>query len=139
MNIDVSRLGPDAKRQILRKLAVSSKAKQSKYGNVKTVRRLPDGSEHEFDSRKEAERYDELLYMQRVGLIEDLRIQVPFLLIPKQQGLLRNEREVKYVADFTYFQGGELVVEDCKGKRTPEYILKRKLMLFNRDISIKET
>ncbi len=105
-----------------------------KYGNKKTV---IDGIM--FDSKKEAYRYRELSLMQKAGKIKDLRLQVRFELIPKQKGKYRNERKCEYIADFVYYQNGETVVEDTKGKRTPDYIIKRKLMLQVHGISVKET
>ncbi len=50
------------------------------------------------------------------------------------------ERKVDYVADFVYtdVEIGENVVEDSKGIRTKDYILKRKLMLAVHGIRIKE-
>lgn len=49
------------------------------------------------------------------------------------------ERRAEYVADFVYFdEQGQLVVEDAKGMRTREYILKRKLMLWVYGIRVKE-
>ena len=103
-----------------------------KYKNVKTVL---DGIT--FASKKESVRYAELMMLQRSGLIQNLRLQVPFELIPKQAG----ERAVKYVADFTYTENGETVVEDTKSEITranPTYILKRKLMLWVHGLRIKE-
>lgn len=35
-----------------------------------------------FDSKKEASRYIQLSMMQKAGMIDDLRLQVPFILIP---------------------------------------------------------
>ena len=64
-----------------------------------------------------------------------MKLQEEFTLIEKQEG----ERAVKYKADFTYREGGELVVEDKKGLKTPVYVIKRKLMLFVHGIKIKET
>ena len=100
-----------------------------KYKNVKTVL---DGIT--FDSKKEATRYAELMLLQRSGLIQNLRLQVPFELIPKQAG----ERAVRYIADFTYTENGETVVEDVKGVRTDVYRLKKKLMLKVHGLRIKE-
>ena len=77
-----------------------------------------------FDSRHEAERYAELKLLQRAGKIRNLRCQVPFELVPKQDG----ERAVKYIADFVYEENGSMVVEDAKGFRPKDYIIKRKLM-----------
>lgn len=96
----------------------------------------------EFDSKKEADRYMELSMMEKAGLIRDLDIQVRYVLIPEQRdekGKLL-ERECCYYADFQYTdtKTGNTVVEDTKGFRTPEYRLKRKLMLYVHGIRIKE-
>lgn len=93
-----------------------------------------------FDSRKEAERYKKLRILQATGEISDLQLQVKFELIPSQRSDGRViERAVTYVADFTYLCNGVFVVEDVKGLRTPEYVIKRKLMLYIHGIRIKET
>lgn len=102
----------------------------NKYYNIKTT--TSDGITH--DSRKEANRWCELKLLERAGKIRLLQRQVKFELIPKQEG----EREVVYVADFTYIEDDKFVVEDVKGKRTKEYIIKRKLMLWVHGIKIKE-
>lgn len=105
-----------------------------KYGNRKIIR---DGIE--FDSIKECQRYCELKLMQRAGLISNLQTQVSFELIPAQRidGKVV-ERAVNYIADFVYKQDGQKVVEDTKGFRTKDYILKRKLMLWVHNIRIRE-
>ena len=92
-----------------------------------------------FDSKKEAARWQELLLLQRPGKISHLNRQVTYTLIPSQyiDGKCV-ERSVKYVADFVYHQGGQLVVEDTKGMKTDAYIIKRKLMLSAYGIRIKE-
>ena len=95
-----------------------------------------------FDSAKEARRWQELKLLERAGEIYDLQRQVPFIVIPAQRdekGKLI-EREVKYIADFTYKEKGSLIrtVEDAKGIRTKEYIIKRKLMLHRFGLRIKE-
>ena len=103
----------------------------NKYGARKV--KAPDGQV--FDSVKEYHRWGMLKLLERAGRISDLKRQVSYELIPKQKG----ERACSYVADFTYMEDGKLVVEDCKGFRTPEYRLKRKLMLWIHGIRIKET
>lgn len=103
---------------------------KSKYGNKQTVL-----NGKVFDSRREARRFAELDLMQKAGLITDLRLQVPFELIPK----IGSERAVYYIADYVYKENGETVVEDCKGCRTDVYRIKRKLMLYRYGITIKET
>lgn len=93
-----------------------------------------------FDSKKEAARWQELLLLQRAGKISHLNRQVTYELIPSQHidGKCV-ERAVKYVADFVYKENGNLVVEDTKGLKTPDYIIKRKLMLSVYGIRIKES
>jgi hypothetical protein len=103
-----------------------------------------------YDSKKEARRHAQLLDMERAGEITDLQRQVKFVLIPAQRepdtigsrgGVKKGrliERECAYVADFVYNQNGKRVVEDTKGVRTKDYIIKRKLMLWVHGIRIKE-
>ena len=106
----------------------------NKYGAKKVV---IDGEV--FDSRKEYYRWCDLRLLERAGKISDLKRQVKYELIPKQDG----ERSCTYIADFQYCQDGKLVVEDCKGyKRGAAYQLfsiKRKLMLWKHGIKVKET
>lgn len=108
---------------------------KSKYGNRKVKR---DGMV--FDSIKEYTRYHELKLLERAGKIIHLKRQVPFSVIPPQRDEEGKviERGVKYIADFTYIENGELVVEDTKGFKTPEYIIKRKLLLKEHGIRIRE-
>lgn len=107
---------------------------RSKYGNKKWEL---DGQV--FDSQHEARRYQELRYLLRMGLISDLQRQVTFELIPSQRrGGKVVERPVKYIADFVYMENGQRVVEDAKGMRTKEYVIKRKLMLMQYGIQIRE-
>ena len=107
----------------------------SKYNSKKTV---VDGQK--FDSKKEARRYQELLLMEKAGVIKNLSRQVKFVLIPSQRyesGKV-SERECSYKADFKYEEDGKNVVEDVKGFRTKEYIIKRKLMLYQYGIRIRD-
>ena len=124
-----------------------------KYGNKK-IHDLK--SDQVFDSKKEYSRWKELSLLERAGEITNLQRQVPFILIPEQRapgtetykkgprkGQVKPgpvlERKVTYIADFMYFENGEPVVEDVKGLRTKEYVIKRKLMLYTYGIRIKET
>lgn len=109
-------------------------ARVSKYHAKKTV---VDGIE--FDSAKEAKRYARLRDMAAVGEIEDLRLQVPFELLPSFECDGVKYRCVKYVADFVYHRGGKVVVEDCKGFKTAEYKMKKKLMAYVNHINIEES
>lgn len=121
-----------------------------KYGNKKvTIGGMV------FDSKKEAKRFEELFLMEKAGEISGLRRQVKYVLIPAQREFLDEiytrgekkgenkpgrllERECTYIADFVYYKDGEVIVEDTKGFRTKEYIIKRKLMLYMHHIRIKE-
>lgn len=119
----------------------------NKYGNKKST---IDGMT--FDSKKEAQHYLNLKLLEKGGVIKNLQRQVKYVLIPAQRepdkvgargGVIKGkliERECAYIADFVYkdLEKGELVVEDTKGFRTPEYIIKRKLMLYQYGIRIKE-
>lgn len=93
-------------------------------------------------SKKEHNRANQLKLMQRAGVISGLQEQVSYEVIPAQRdnaGKLL-EHACRYVADFVYYnENGELVVEDTKGFKTPEYKIKRKLMLLVHGIRIKET
>lgn len=105
-----------------------------------------------YDSKREAARARELYLLQEAGEISGLKQQQKFVLIPTQRGPGKTgprggkkngpvlERECAYIADFCYKRkDGTYVVEDCKGFRTPEYIIKRKLMLWRYGIRILET
>lgn len=105
-----------------------------KYGNRKVT---ADGQT--FDSRKEYLRFCELRLLEKAGAIQGLKRQVKFELIPSQRyGGKVVERPVSYVADFTYIENGKTIVEDTKGMRTKDYIIKRKMMLYRYGIRIKE-
>jgi len=92
-----------------------------------------------FDSKREAARYAELRLLEKAGRISDLRLQPKFTLIEGQRNADgKAERPVVYVADFMYFEGERCVVEDAKGVRTRDYVIKRKLMLERHGITVRE-
>lgn len=129
---------------------------KSKYNKYSAKKTMVDGIE--FDSRKEARRYQQLLLLERAGVIRDLKMQQRFVLIPPQyervetgeyyktgskKGIPKTkevcvEQSVVYVADFTYMEDEKMVVEDTKGVKTKDYIIKRKLMLYKYGIKIRE-
>lgn len=118
-------------------------SKQNKYGSNKVEM---DGIL--FDSRREAARYNQLKLLEQAGIIRDLRRQVKYVLIPSQYSKTefnKNktpkviEKECAYYADFVYIdEFGAEHVEDTKGMRTTDYIIKRKLMLHVHGIRIEE-
>lgn len=110
---------------------------------------------HIHDSRKEAKRCDELHLMQKAGAISGLETQKRYVLIPAQHEVSgevykRGERKGQpkkgrllehqcvYIADFDYTENGVHIVEDTKGMKTPDYIIKRKLMLYLHGIRVRE-
>lgn len=117
-------------------------SQKSKYGSRKVT---VDGVT--YDSVKEYRRFKELSLLERAGTIQNLQRQVKYVLIPAQREYCKGcfkpgkllEKECSYIADFAYIQNGEIVVEDTKGFRTKDYIVKRKLMLWIHGIRIKET
>lgn len=106
----------------------------SKYRAKKTI---VDGID--FDSAKEAKRYVKLREMQEAGKIQGLRLQVPFEILPSFECDGIKYRGMKYIADFVYYRDGGQVVEDCKGYKTPEYKMKKKLMAYLNHINIEES
>jgi len=121
----------------LEKWLTAPKAKQQrKYANQPTV---VDGIR--FDSKAEAKRWCELQMLIKAGRVHDLQRQVRYVLIPKTaRPSGGHERECAYLADFVYLdvKTGRRVVEDVKGAATPEYKLKRKLMLWVHGLEISE-
>lgn len=105
----------------------------TKYNNTKTT---VDGIK--FDSKREAARYSELKLLERAGKITDLILQPRFELIPKYEINGRKVRKMEYIADFQYFENGKTVIEDAKGFKTKEYLIKKKLFEFKYGIEIME-
>jgi len=101
--------------------------KRAKYKNVKTI---VDGIK--FDSGKEAARWVQLRQEEADGAVQNLQRQVRFRCEVKGQLI------TTYIADFTYYRRGELIVEDCKGIILPIFKLKQKLVraCFGLDVKI---
>ena len=95
-----------------------------------------------FASKKEAKRYEELLMLQKIGIIRDLQVHPVFKIA------VNGSHVCSYIGDFMYRQveTGTVVVEDTKGvdrrtgwdTRTETYKLKRKLMKAVHGIEIRE-
>lgn len=106
-----------------------------------------------FDSKKEYRRYKELVLLEKARVIENLQCQVKFNLLPSyvetyprysektgrriKDGTRTVERECNYIADFVYYENGKMVVEDTKGFATPDFKIKKKLMLWVHGIKVK--
>lgn len=143
MSIRFEDLSPAYQRQALAQFAAAQAERaekaeiRSKYGNVKDSR-----GKINFDSRKEARRFDELLVMQKAGQIHDLKLQADFTLQEAFTTITGERvRAIKYRADFTYRQkSGDLIVEDVKSRatKTAQYRMKKKLMLERLKLEIVE-
>ena len=124
MGLNINRIEdlPEKYREQARqKLGSDGFAKEIKFHNKPTE---ADG--HLFPSEHEACRYGELRLLYEAKSISALSIQVPFFL---SGGII-------YIADFVYYdlRDKRWIVEDAKGVRTKEYIMKKKLM---REIGIE--
>ena len=117
-----------AEAQIGRERAKKA-VKKPKYNNTKVT-----CGNLKFDSKKEKQRYDELMFMQEQGLISGLKLQHNFTL---REGYTTPDGErvqgTVYKADFTYYdENGKFIVEDVKSAITKEnavYKLKKKMMM----------
>ena len=112
-------------------LTLAQRAKQPKKKNKYNNKKTAGG----FDSKREEARYHSLKLLERAGEISGLELQKRFELIPAQDG----ERACHYIADFCYTdKHGVSYVEDVKGFKTPDYVIKRKLMLKVHGIKVIE-
>lgn len=115
-----------------KRLIVADYLRRPSYSKYRAVPTVVDG--HRFASKKEARRYSELCLLERAGEISNLALQVKFSLD------IDGVHICNYHADFTYDdKEGNVIIEDCKGVRTPAYKLKKKLMLAIYRIKILET
>lgn len=103
---------------------------QSKYRN-----RITEAKGIKFHSKKEARRYEELFLMEKSGDIAHLETQV------KMPISINGKHICNYLADFVYSDllAGKVIIEDCKGMRTPLYKLKKKLVEAQYGVTILET
>jgi hypothetical protein len=98
-----------------------------------------------YDSIREANRADQLKWMEKAGEISELREQVRYDLAPSfyVEGVdgkpVCVHKAMFYKADFVYIKNGAEIVEDAKGVRTEEYKKKKNLMRRIHGIEIKET
>ena len=105
--------------------------KRGKYGNKKTT---IDGIT--FDSKKEAEHYQALKILKKLGEVKSFQMQVKYQLLP---AFPKVQRAMIYIADFVVFlPDGTIEVQDVKGRKTEVYKIKKKLMYYFHKIKIKE-
>ena len=82
-----------------------------------------------FDSCLEAKRYTQLKILETAGAIKNLQIQPKFRLMDSFKYDGQTIRAIDYIADFMYEEDGKRIVEDVKGIRTKDYIIKSKLFI----------
>jgi len=123
--------------------------KQPKYRNVKTQRTMPNGSIHTFDSKREAEFYDNLMVLLKVGKIRMLRLQPQWTL---QESHITSDgervRAIRYTADFEYLERGSnpgefnvhrvVDVKSPATRKEKSYVMKKKMMADKYGIIIQE-
>lgn len=116
-------------------LFIKNNKKQNKYKNKKVI---SDGKK--YDSKKESKRAIQLKTMEKLGIIKDLKEQVPYILQEKFILNGKTVREIKYIADFVYIivETGEEVIEDVKGIRTEVYRIKKKMFMYKYKKEITE-
>jgi hypothetical protein len=127
----------DALQEIIEAKGFTPSPKASKYGNKKVT---VDGVV--FHSKREANRWQQLLMMEKAGKIADLQRQVPFVLAPAVVIDGRKKPPLKYVSDFSYMKNGKQVVEDTKSnatRRLAAYRIKKHLMMSVLGIEIVDT
>lgn len=108
--------------------------KKSKYRNVRVQ---VDGIW--FDSKKEAKRYSELIILERENSIASLIVHPVFEFKIEGRHICSYEGDFSYwVADGDSGPYGKPVIEDVKGHRTREYLIKKKLMKAVYGIDIVE-
>lgn len=101
--------------QIQKKLKGEKRA--NKFGAIRT---------HGFDSKKEFNRYRELLLLEKAGEVSDIQTQVKFTLYGQ-----KGSKICTYKADFVYTQkDGTKIIEDTKSPITctPVFKLKWKML-----------
>lgn len=160
MAVRMEDLPPWAQRQAMQKINIQENSKRTfeerdvsnrKYHNKRVQKLLDNGIAINFDSKKEAQRYDELMLMLKSGAIRDLKLQPQFTIqeaYTTQEG--NRVRAIRYQADFSYERETEpdcngathwlLVVEDVKSEatKTRVYEIKKKLLREKFGINIVE-
>jgi hypothetical protein len=108
------------------RLLRTQRKKQNKYNARKTVM-----CGHEFDSKREADYYLELLARKQAGEIVRIRFQPSYTLLEgfrDNQG--KPQKPITYTADFLVeYDDGRREVIEVKGVKTRDYVLRKKLFL----------
>lgn len=110
----------------------------NKYRNEKIY---CDKAKRLFDSKKEHERFHQLDLWLKAKEISNLELQPRFELQPSFEKNGKKYRKIEYIADFKYYDNKlkKIVVEDTKGFKTKDYLLKKKIFEYVfKDYELKE-
>jgi hypothetical protein len=95
--------------------------KQHKYRAQRTY--CANGHWH--PSKAEAKRCDELKILENAGAISGLEHQPTYYFQVNGETVKHpNGRRVSYTPDWRYVESGQTIVEECKGFRTADYVLR---------------
>jgi hypothetical protein len=121
----------DFKRLLLSRSTLKKYSKSFKVAKYRSKCCVIDNIK--FKSIKEAKRYLVHKNDKAKGLIKDYFLQPKYLLVKKND----KNRAVTYAADFKVIKNDNSeVIEDVKGYKTKDYIIKKKLMkeIYNIDV-----
>ena len=107
----------------------------SKYHNKKVIYKGI-----KFDSKRERNRYKELVLLKNAGIISSLELQKKFELQPSYKKNGKTIRSISYIADFYYYDNvkKQYIVEDTKGVKTDVYKIKKKMFEYKYNLTITE-
>lgn len=107
----------------------------TKYHNTKVIYKGI-----KFDSKRERNRYKELVLLKNAEIISSLELQKKFELQPSYKKNGKTIRSISYIADFYYYDNvkRQYVVEDTKGVKTDVYKIKKKMFEYKYNLTIKE-
>lgn len=97
--------------------------KKQKFNNQKTA---------QGDSKIEVKRLNELLLLEKKGIIKNLEKQPKFILMKSFKYGGKTERGMRYTSDFRYFdiKKNKIIIEEVKSSFTAketDYVMRRKL------------
>ena len=94
-----------------------------------------------FQSKRELTRWRELLLLQGAGHITKLRRQIKFEFAGEDGRALHTPggNTMTHVVDFSFYRDGQLIYEDSKGVDTELGYLKRELVRYFHDVTIRLT
>ena len=109
--------------------------KKNKYRNTITYYK-----NIRFSSKKERNRYKELVLLKNAGIISSLELQKKFELQPSYKKNGKTIRSISYIADFYYYDNvkRQYIVEDTKGVKTDVYKIKKKMFEYKYNLTITE-